>query len=150
MLSFFAKHLCVGILISVLIGCADHSFEHKFFQQSFATAEARMTGYSLEDQYKIFRYGNDVVHPPMMELANPIAKLGGAAVPFLLMKLASETDDVGIRDIALIFQEMTLQDYYDVRSDKVVMSRLTQKVESMTTWKDVTLGMIDEIKQSDH
>lgn len=50
--------------------------------------------YPGEAQYQIFRYGNDRIHPPLIERADPIAERGAAAVPFLLARLESESDDL--------------------------------------------------------
>ena len=41
-----------------------------------------MRSASLEDQYKIFRYGMDKREPPASWLAEPIAARGSSAIPF--------------------------------------------------------------------
>src|ERR1700737_4146127 len=89
-----------------LLGCDSRRMERDFFRQSPETRLVRFRRYSLDDQYKIFRYGNDVVEPPVLGLANPIAERGPEVVPFLLAKLNSERDDTSIRDIMFIFSVM--------------------------------------------
>src|SRR6266446_3549865 len=66
----------------LVVGCEDRDLEQKFFSQPAATRLERMRQYSLADQYKIFRYGNDKREPPAMSLADAIAERGAAAVPF--------------------------------------------------------------------
>lgn len=107
-----------------------------------------MSKLSLEDQYKIFQYGNDVVHPPMMELADPFAKQGRTMVPFLLKKLETEDDDIAVRNIVLIFEWMSIYKAYDVKSDQNLMGILSKKVDAMESWKDDALRMMAEIKSA--
>lgn len=114
--------------VSVLgVGCESHDLEKNFFKEPLGTRLERLRQYDLRDQYKIFRYGNDVIEPPLFDLANPIAEKGATAVPFLLRQLHS-SDDVATRDILLIFQKMAYAKSYDVKSDSTVMNALTSRV----------------------
>ena len=89
-------------------GCGNYRFErHVVFDGPPATRIHQVRQYSLEDQYRIFRYGNDVVEPPLFGLAEPIAERGATAIPFLQKQLNAEPDDTTVRDLLLIFQEMT-------------------------------------------
>jgi len=134
----------------VVVGCNDHQLEQKFFDQSPATRLERMRQYSLPDQYKIFRYGNDKREPPAMSLADPIAERGATAVPFLLDQLHSHPDDITLRDILLIFETMATSKSYDVKSDASLMTTLTSRVSGMkhTLWQDNCLKMLQRIKDS--
>src|SRR6266851_6276916 len=81
------------------LGCRSHQLEHNFFDKPPGDRLERLRQYSLADQYKIFRYGNDAIEPPVMELARPIAEKAGGAVPFLMDQLNANADDIAVRDI---------------------------------------------------
>jgi hypothetical protein len=133
----------------VLLGCMNHRFErHVVFGGPPATRIERVRQYSLEDQYKIFRYGNDYVEPPLMNLADPIAERGAAAIPFLLNQLNTEKDDTVVRDTLLIFETMAVSKSYDVKSDPTLMSALNAKIAGMKDkgWKSVCLAMFGRVK----
>lgn len=135
--------------VLMLCGCGNYRFErHVVFDGPAATRIDRVRQYSLEEQYKIFRYGNDVVEPPLMELAKPIAERGAAAVPFLLRQLSDESDDTTVRDVLLIFQEMSFSKTYDVKNDKVVMATLETKVSEMkaSDWRRVCSKMLGSVR----
>jgi hypothetical protein len=134
----------------VVAGCEDHDLEQKFFDQPPATRLERMRQFSLADQYKIFRYGNDKREPPAMSLADPIAERGRTVVPFLLDQLHSHPDAITLRDILLIFERMATSKSYDVRSDASLMAALTSRVSRMkdTLWQDNCLKMLQRIKDS--
>jgi hypothetical protein len=133
-----------------LIGCDAHHLEHNFFKRPPETRLARFRQYSLEDQYKIFRYGNDVVEPPVLGLANPIAERGNEIIPFLLGHLDSERDDAAVRDIVFIFSMMAALKSYDVKSDAALMNKLDAAVSGMRDkgWQDICLAMLKRIKES--
>jgi hypothetical protein len=130
-------------------GCGNYRFErHVVFGGPPATRIDRVRQYSLEDQYRIFRYGNDVVEPPLLGLAEPIAERGAKAIPFLLKQLNSEPDDTTVRDLLLIFQEMTSLKSYDVKGDSVLMSTLDTRVAAIKTkeWRSVCSRMLRSIR----
>jgi len=124
--------------------------EKGFFDKPLGDRNERIRYYSLEDQYKIFRYGNDRIEPPFLELAEPIAEKGPAAVPFLLEKLNTNADDITVRDILFIFERMAQSKSYDVKSDATLMDVLTIKINGMKDkeWKAITLRMLQRIKDS--
>ena len=134
----------------LLPGCEDHELEENFFKQPPADRVERLRRYPLTDQYKIFRYGNDRKEPPFMDLAEPIAEKGATAVPFLVEQLNSESHDIAVRDILLIFATMASSKSYDVKSDSVLMSALSSKVSAMKDkdWKDICSKMLHRIRDS--
>jgi len=135
-----------GITLS---GCGNYRFErHVVFDGPAATRIDRVRQYSLEDQYKIFRYGNDVVEPPLLGLAKPIAERGAAAIPFLMRQLNAEQDDTTLRDLLLVFQEMKASESYDVKADVVLMDTLDKRVAAMKDkeWQIVCSKMLLSIK----
>lgn len=138
-----------GICGIELMACGNYKFErHVVFGGPAATRIDRVRQYSLEDQYRVFRYGNDVVEPPLLGLAKPIAERGAGAVPFLMRQLNAEVDDTTLRDLLLIFQEMKLSKSYDVKADAVLMDTLSKRVVAMKDkeWQTVCSKMLLTIK----
>jgi hypothetical protein len=136
-------------VVVVQVGCTDHKLEKQFFQQPLQNRLERLRQYPLEEQYRIFRYGNDVVHPPLTDLAIPIAERGAGAVPFLMTKLESEQDDFAVRDILRIVEEMTLKKTYDAKADEGLMHTLSRRVNTMRDqeWRAISAKMLDQIRQ---
>src|SRR5947208_2525812 len=118
-----------AVAMSLIVACEAQSLEEDFFKQPLATRIDRLRGYALADQYRIFRYANDKMEPPLMDLAAPIAERGSSAVPFLVEQLKG--DDVTTRDVLLIFSRMALLKFYDVADDAQLMSTLRAKVDGM-------------------
>jgi hypothetical protein len=139
----------VSMLISlVAVGCAAGRFERHFIYEVPARERVdRMRHYSLEDQYRIFRYGNDRIEPPLMALAEPIAEKGIEAIPFLVGKLAPKADDLTVRDIVLVFHLMSSYKTYNVLSDSNLMALLQQRVSEMKDkeWQGICRRTIKDL-----
>jgi hypothetical protein len=86
------------LICALLISCnsKDNRLERKFFNLPSSERYAVIRSSSLEDQYKIFRYGMDKREPPELSLAEPIAARGSSAIPFLTEQLKSSTDDAAV------------------------------------------------------
>ena len=135
---------CLGFL-----ACAGHKFERRFiFGVPARERVDRLRQYSLEDQFSIFRYGNDHIEPPLMDLAGPIAEKGQAVVPFLLGKLDPNADDMTVRDVLFVFYMMASMKYYDVKSDAPAMEKLRSRVSAMkdARWKANCLDTLRRIE----
>jgi hypothetical protein len=134
----------------MLFACGNHRIEKDFFEKPPVTRTERLRQYSLEDQYKIFRYGNDVIEPPLMELGDPIAHRGAAVVPFLLRELSPLASDITIRDILVICETMSSSGSYNVKSDVALMAALDSGVSKMKDkgWQAICLKMLQRIKDS--
>ena len=132
-----------------LWGCGNYKFErHVVFDGPAAMRIDRVRQYPLEDQYRIFRYGNDVVEPPILNLAKPIAERGATAVPFLLKQLDAHSDDTTVRDLLAIFQEMELSKSYDVKADSALIDKLDIRVQAIkdNEWRAICSKMLRRIK----
>jgi hypothetical protein len=90
-----------------------------------------MRQYSLEDQYRIFRYGNDRREPPDLALVTPLAEKGAEAIPFLTEQLKSSTDDLAVRDIMYILEDMLRLKTYDVKADTALLNILDGRISTM-------------------
>jgi hypothetical protein len=140
--------IIVGLCV-LLASCGGRSVASKFFEGPPQNREERIRAYPLEDQYSIFRYGNDVIHPPLLELADPIAERGRDVVPFLMRKLEGDPDPAtALRDTLLIFERMQGLKSYDIRSDENLMATLQSKVEAFKSesahW--LLAGMMESIR----
>jgi hypothetical protein len=132
------------------LGCRDHHLEKNFFDKPPADRVERLRQYSLDDQYKIFRYGNDVKEPPAMELAGPTAERGASAVPFLVDQLKATTDDIAVRDILLIFEMTEASGSSNVKADTALMGVLGSKVSGMKDkdWQATCMKKLQRINDS--
>lgn len=107
-----------------------------------------MRTYPLEQQYLIYRYGMDVIHPPLMDLADPIAEKGVVAIPFIRGKLQDDPGDLAVRDILLILDRMISLKSYDVASDTALIDNLQKRVDGMkdTGWRLISVKSLNRIK----
>lgn len=96
----------LAFTLLLLITCSDQLERDFFSKYARANRIAGLRQYSLEDQYKIFRYGNDKMQPRDWTLADPIAERGASVIPFLTAKLNSSADDFTVYDILIILWEM--------------------------------------------
>jgi len=144
------RPITLALTCFIMLGCRDHRLEKGFFDKPPGDRVGRLRQYSLADQYKIFRYGNDVKEPPAMELAGPIAERGTAAVPFLTDQLNASADDIAIRDILLIFERMEASGSYDVKADPALLGVLTSRVSGMKDkeWQAICNKKLRGIKDS--
>lgn len=142
----------ITVVLACLIafGCRDHHLERSFFDKPIRDRVECLRQYPLADQYRIFRYGNDFKEPPVMELADPIAERGAAAVPFLIDQLRASADDIAIRDILLIFETMETSGSYNVKADTALMGILVSKVSGMRDmdWQATCLKRLQRVNDS--
>jgi hypothetical protein len=105
--------------------------------------------FKIEDKYSIFICGNQIVHPPAIYLARAFAMDGNTAADFLKAKLSQAKDDLTIRDIILVFREMSRQKTCDVAGDTVLMQCITDSVTRIKNegWRNIVDQMVKEIKQ---
>lgn len=142
----------VALICAFLVTCGNGGGLERdfFFKHSRADRIERMRQYSLEDQYKIFRYGNDKIEPPDLELANPIAEKGSFAIPFLTDHLKSSTDDFAVRDILLVLRTMQRFKTYDVAHDAALMSVIEMRISAMKSadWQAFCREEVEKIKNA--
>ena len=123
--------------------------EHEFLAGPMDTEIERLRHYSLEDQYKIFRYGNDRIEPPRSQLARPIAERGVEAIPFIMKQIDSDRSDIALRDTLQILADMARMKTYDVKSDASLMTILESRILMATTsWKSTCQYLLGVIKEN--
>lgn len=141
----------VVLLCAVLMTCSHgDQLEKDFFKHPRAERVERLRHYSLQDQYRIFRYGNDKIEPPDLELANPIAERGAGAIPFLTEQLKFSTDDLTVVDIMLILRTMVNLKTYDVKRDAALMGILETRISKMKSqdWQAFCREKLENIKNA--
>ena len=144
-------NLTMFVLVSVTLlsaaKCGSQHLERSFFNGPVTDRVGRLRQFSLPDQYKIFRYGNDHIEPPAMELALPIAERGESAVRFLTDQLTTSADDLTVRDILLIFERMDAIGSYKVHADPQLMKLLSLRISKMKDedWRKNCLKMLNRI-----
>jgi hypothetical protein len=143
--------ICFCAAVAVASGCSGKSLEQSFFDKSPHDRVERLRRYSLEEQYRIFRYGNDRIEPPIMELAKPLAERGETAIPFLHAQLRRAADDQTLRDILLVFETMIRLRTYDLKSNGPLMADLRSKVSDLKNrpWGEACRQMLHRIEASE-
>jgi len=115
------------LLLSVVVtffGCKFGSSDAAFFSGDISTRNARLAALPLERQWELFKYGNQVQHPPATGLAEPIAPHGRSAVVFILDDLDRNGRDLDFRDSLVVFQAIQRHGYFDICSDHAFMDRI--------------------------
>lgn len=143
--------LCV---IVFLIGCpspqikgVDVSAARMFYRQPTSEQQRTFRQHALEDQLGLFFFGNQVRHPPALYLAQCFALNGAHAVELLRSKLNVDSDDLTVRDIAMLLATIDVMGKYDVARDTQLMAALRSRVTQMHDegWRNTTERKIANI-----
>lgn len=142
----------------LLIGCASNLGEvwatrmiEDFYRLSTSEQLKAFKNYSVEEQYDLFLFGNQAVHPPAIYLVRLFSEKGAEIVPFLKSKLINARDRATIRDITSILSELSYLKLCNVQGDAGLLNVLEQKANSMQgIWKDTTIKMVAEIRSAVH
>jgi len=137
----------------VLCGCPRQPKEtqlvREFFSLSSDEQERQFRHYTLEQQYELYIFGMEVVHPPAMYLARAFAERGPAVVPFLLEKLKRTQDDSVVFDIFIVFAELKMLKHFDPARHPEVLIALEDRAASIKgPWKEPVLKVLSEIKSN--
>jgi hypothetical protein len=141
--------LCAVIFLS---GCprvdgVDVSAAREFYRQPTSMQQKTLRQHSLEDQLGLFFFGNQVRHPPAIYLARCFALNGAPAVELLRSKLEGASDDLTVRDIALLLATIDAMGKYDVAGDTELMTALRSRVAQMRDagWRDTAEKQVASI-----
>ena len=91
---------------------------------SWAGVSEELEKYPLEQQYEIFLYGMQKVHPPDYELANAIAKRGKPAMDYVLRMVAASGKELDYVISMEIFKALVRGEHYLVCSDVEAMEQI--------------------------
>jgi hypothetical protein len=111
----------------------------QFYSKPLKERLASFNEYPIDQQYAIYLYGNQVLHPPALYLADALAANGQTIVAPLSDRLAASENDQTIRDLVMVFSAMNRLKSYDVARDASLMRRLTEATARMreTEWKRI-------------
>lgn len=129
-----ARGLALCGLSLGLVACGSTSVEQRFFDEyaSRSEREAILERYPIDDQYKIFVYGNQQIHPPHTDLARVLARRGKQAVEYVLDQVDGSKNDLDYRDSLLVFEFMQNDGYYPVCTDARVMGVLAENERAIS------------------
>lgn len=146
---------CLAILLpGCLFDKGEDLFAKRFFNSTPAYQDQlkRMETFPLEAQYQVYLYGMQHIQPAPVGLAEPIAKRGQAAVPFLLAKLISAPNDRDVGDVIFIFQFMKLLDCYDTGQDQGLIGAINGRIAKIKSknkvWKKLAVAMLNDLKSN--
>jgi len=132
---------------SLSLGCS--KLNKAFFSKPTTIQMSEFSSLDIKSQYAVFICGNQVREPPSIHLATPFAKEGEAVVGFLKAKLAAASGDLTIREILLVFSEMSRRKTYHVAGDADLMKVITEAVGRVKDpyWKKTAEKSLSEIQQ---
>jgi hypothetical protein len=142
------RAIAMSCLLLAAIGtCACAGPEKEFFRGDLATRVERLAAYPLAQQWEIFRYGNQVRHPPDTGLAIPIARRGKPALDFVLHELQIGASDLDYRDSMVVFQTMQWGRHYDICADEVALKRIQANAALIRSpdWRKVYEEMLQNL-----
>ncbi len=118
-----------------------------FFKMPTSEQIEKFKDYSIEEQYELFLFGNQVLHPPAIYLSRTFAEQDGDIIPFLKEKIEETDNEVTLRDIVSVFSEMATLKVYKFSDDPSLMMFLKSEANNMSgIWKETTLKMISEME----
>jgi hypothetical protein len=146
------KRLFILIFSSsiALAGCSGQTLERTFFQGDIPTRNQRLAGYSMEGQWRIFLYGNQVIYPPSTGLAEVLARQGEPMLKFILKSLESAKSDLDYRDSMVVFQMMQWHGDYAICANADALARIKSNQDKIgnTDWLRVYGEMLGELCRS--
>jgi hypothetical protein len=121
-----------------------------FYGKPLNVRVSQFVAADLEKQYAIYICGNQYLEPPATYLAEPFARAGAGIVGFLKDKLSRASDDGTIRDLVLVFKEMSRQRTYNVGGDSELMKVVDDRVAAMKDedWKRLVGQQLKEIREA--
>jgi hypothetical protein len=119
-----------------------------FYGKPLNVRVSQFVAADLEKQYAIYICGNQYLEPPAAYLAESFAREGAGIVGFLKNKLSLASDDGTIRDVVLVFEEMSRQRAYNVAGDTDLMKVITEAVDRVKDpfWKKTAEQSLGEIR----
>lgn len=144
------RNLILCLLLVWSGGCNSASIEADFFNGDIATRNDRLGGYPITQQWKIYLYGNQVIHPPATGLAIVLARQGKPALDYILTSLDSTNNDLDYRDSMVVFQMMEWGNYYRICADESMLSRIKKNQYRIQNpgWRRVYVEMLAELCRS--
>ncbi|MYF31087.1 MAG: hypothetical protein F4169_19985 [Gammaproteobacteria bacterium] len=119
--------LVTALLLNACVGPKSEGakFRQMFLERgSWEGFSEELEKYPLEQQYEIFLYGMQKVHPPDSKAADTIAKRGKPAMDYVLRMVAASGKDMDYVDSLEIFEAMVRGRHYLVCADIEAMEQI--------------------------
>ncbi len=135
------------LLMVVSTSCRTEFVEKQFFSGDIPTRMERLEAYPLDQQWRIFLYGNQVIHPSIKSMALPIAKKGKLALDYILQELKHSRNEPDYRDSLVVFERMQQGGYYDICSDGAAMTEIIANKDKITHlgWRGLYEEVLDDL-----
>ena len=132
-----------------IISCNGKSVESKFFYEETNRVSriSKLESLPLVEQYKIFKYGNQKIHPAQKSLAGPIAKQGKSALDYVLQQIRNSENDLDFRDSMIIFREIEKKGYYQVCKDQRAIQEIRENENKIQhkDWRAIYHEMLEDL-----
>jgi len=131
------------LLLALFTGCIYASAPKEFFVGDVATRSERLSKYSNSEQWEIYLYASQVIHPPATGLASVLAKKGEPMFRYILERLDASDNDLDYRDAMVVFQNMQWHGSYLICSNAADIRRIESYRDRIKSpaWRGVYLEM---------
>jgi hypothetical protein len=119
--------MAVIVGLACLAACSTHSPGSDFFREDIATRYDRLATYPMAEQWEIFRYGNQQIHPPTTGLASVLARGGKPMADYVVGQVEGSKRELDYRDALVVLRTMQRNGDYDVCGDSALQARLERQ-----------------------
>ncbi|MGJ4951449.1 hypothetical protein [Bradyrhizobium sp. HKCCYLS20291] len=106
-----------------LAGCQTTE-QAEFLEHRRSARDEVVATYPLDKQWRLFKYANQVVHPPMTGLSSVLARGGEPMLRLILASLETTDNDLDYRDGLVVIADMQHRGTYRVCADSALLAKL--------------------------
>ncbi|QHS11193.1 hypothetical protein [Sinimarinibacterium sp. NLF-5-8] len=134
----------LSMSLILFTACQSQVVEKNFFSGNISSRIERLEKYPLDKQWIIFKYGNQIIHPPATDLALPIARRGKPAMNYIISQLSESDNDLDFRDSLVVFRVMRAGGYYDICNNDAAMKSIRENQWKIVNddWQSVYAEML--------
>ncbi len=116
--------LLAVVVSALLAGCQTTAEQADFLAVRGNDRAAVLATYPREQQWRLFKYANQVIHPPMTGLSSVLAREGEPMLRLILASLDTTDNDLDYRDGFEVFADMQRIGSYRVCVDRPVLAKI--------------------------
>lgn len=133
--------------LASLAACTTLGPGELFFRGEIATRNDRLATYPMAQQWEIFRYGNQRIHPPTTGLAAVLARGGKPMADYVVSQVEGSERELDYRDALVVLRAMRWNEDYDMCGDSALQVRLKQQNARFPdgAWHTVILKMHEDL-----
>ena len=134
--------LALLVVCPFLSSCTGTSPEEEFLFNHYGVDErgSQFQKLPMEQQYKVYRYGTQRMHPPLKDLGRLFAKHGKVGLYHMLADLEDSENVLDFVNSIGVFVEMQRRGYYSICEDQYAMEQVRMHLGKMramrTMWLD--------------